>query len=116
LKKKINEVDSLGEKPRRGTRGLTIESLPYRIRVYSNNQVLIPASLVRKLNIQSIEKAIITIRVGGEEHSFTARLLKTKYTDSRQFTIPKELREKVSLVPGSDIEVVDIKPFEEPKT
>lgn len=102
----------MDEKPRRGTRGFKIESLPYRIKVYSNNQVLIPASLVRRLNLEKTLKAQITIRYGGQEYSFTARLLKTKYTDSRQFTIPKELREKTSLPPGSEIEVIEIKPVE----
>ncbi|MEZ0345012.1 MAG: AbrB/MazE/SpoVT family DNA-binding domain-containing protein [Infirmifilum sp.] len=99
----------MSERTRRGTRGLNIESLPYRIKVYSNNQVLIPASLVRKLNLQKAVKVEVKIRFGGAEHSFSVHLLKTKYTDSRQFTIPKELREKISLLPGSEIEVVEIR-------
>ncbi|UNQ72533.1 AbrB/MazE/SpoVT family DNA-binding domain-containing protein [Infirmifilum sp. NZ] len=96
---------------RRGVKGLGIESLPYRIKMYSNNQVLVPASLVRKLGLRDVVEAQVTIRYAGLEHTFTARLLKTKYTDSRQFTLPKELREKLSIPPGAEVEVVSIKPL-----
>ncbi len=100
----------MGER-RRGTRGLGIESLPYRVKMYSNNQVLVPASLVRKLGFQDVLEAQVTIRYAGLEYTFVTKLLKTKYTDSRQFTVPKELREKMQIPPGAEIEVVDIKPL-----
>ncbi|ABL77844.1 AbrB/MazE/SpoVT family DNA-binding domain-containing protein [Thermofilum pendens] len=95
---------------RRGARGLNITSLPYKVKVYSNNQVLVPAQLVRSLGIQDIEYAEITIRHASSTVSFVARLLKTRFTDSRQFTIPKEVREKIGVAPGMEIEVVEIKP------
>lgn len=97
---------------RRGTRGFSIESLPYRVKLYSNNQVLVPASLVRKLGLQTVTRVRVVIRYMGVEHTFTAKLLKTKYTDSRQFTVPKDLRERISLMPGSEIEVLNIEPLE----
>ncbi len=100
----------MGER-RRGTRGLGIESLPYRVKMYSNNQVLVPASLVRKLGFQDVLEAQVTIRYAGLEYTFVTKFLKTKYTDSRQFTVPKELREKMKIQPGAEIEVVDIKPL-----
>lgn len=82
------------------------------IRLYSNNQVLIPARLVRRLGIQNTRFAVVKIRFNGQEHAIQVRLLRTKYTDSRQFTIPKDVREKHKLKAGTMIEVVDIVPLE----
>jgi len=39
-------------------------SLPYKARVYINNQVLLPASLVRALDIGGIAYADVVIRYG----------------------------------------------------
>lgn len=97
---------------RRGARGLNIDSLPYSVRLYSNNQVLIPARLVRKLGLQDLKFAVVKVRINGNEHTLRVRLLRTKYTDSRQFTIPKELREKYKLTAGAVIDVVEIAPPE----
>lgn len=102
----------MGEGGRRGARGLNIDSLPYSIRLYSNNQVLIPARLVRKLGLQDLKFAVVKIRVEGNEHVLRVRLLRTRYTDSRQFTIPKELREKYKLKAGAIIDVIDVAPLE----
>jgi SpoVT / AbrB like domain. len=39
------------------------------------------------------------------------RLLRTRHTDSRQFTIPKEVREKYGIKPGDYIEILSITPL-----
>lgn len=93
-----------------GVRGLDIESLPYKIRVYLNNQVLIPARLVRRLGIGDYKYAKITLRFRGHTETIVAKLLRTRNTFSRQFTIPKDVREKLSIEPGSEIEILAIEP------
>ncbi|MCC6059292.1 MAG: AbrB/MazE/SpoVT family DNA-binding domain-containing protein [Thermofilum sp.] len=103
-----------GEKPRRGSRGLPIDALPYKVRIYSNNQVLVPARLVRKLGIQNLRYAVVRIRIQGSEYTLHVKLLRTKYTDSRQFTIPKEIREKHGLSANSEVEILEIRPPESP--
>ncbi|WP_069807103.1 AbrB/MazE/SpoVT family DNA-binding domain-containing protein [Vulcanisaeta thermophila] len=89
----------------------TVTSLPYRARVYVNNQVLIPASLVRALGLVRYWYADITIRYNGEvviiKH---ARLLRTRHTDARQFTIPRDVRERLGIRIFDEVEVLDIKP------
>lgn len=94
---------------RRGARGLSITTLPYKVKVYSNNQVLIPAQLVRALGIQTLEYAEIVLRRGDQSVTVFVRLLKTRFTDSRQFTIPKEVREKLGILPGMEVEIVKIR-------
>ncbi len=95
---------------RRGAKGYDISTLPYRVRVYVNNQVLIPAKLVRTLGISNWRYADIVIRYNEQLIIIkNARLLRTRHTDSRQFTIPKEIREKYGIKPGDEIEVVDIR-------
>lgn len=96
------------ERRRRGVKGLAIRSLPYEIQVYMNNQVLIPAQLVRSLGIQGASKARITFEYQGQTTTIEARLLRTKYTDSRQFTIPKDIRMKLGLKPGKNIRILEI--------
>ncbi len=98
---------------KRGMKGFNIEKLPYTIRVYSNYQVLIPARLVRKLNIQKYKFAKIKLRINNETIEINARLLRTRFTDSRQFTIPKEIRERFNIKPGDHVEILDIKPTSE---
>lgn len=82
--------------------------LPYEAYVYLNNQVLIPASLVRLLKLQEARSALITIEYEGVEFELRVKLLKTRRTDSRQFTIPREVREKYGITPGSRIKVKKI--------
>ncbi len=95
---------------RKGARGYNIDALPYRIRVYSNNQVLIPAKLVRALGIAGLKYADIVISFrGGQVLLRNVKLLRTRRTDSRQFTIPKEVREKLGIKPGDEIEVLEIR-------
>jgi len=95
---------------RRGAKGYDISSLPYRVKVYVNNQVLIPAKLVRTLGISNWRYADIVIR--HRDNIITirnARLLRTRHTDSRQFTIPKDVRDRYGIKPGDEIEVLEIR-------
>ena len=98
------------ERKRRGVKGFDISSLPYKIKMYMNNQILIPAKLVRALGIGDAERAKILIRYKSREVEIEAKLLKTRYTDSRQFTVPKSVREQLKLIPGEEIEVLSITP------
>ncbi len=95
---------------RRGAKGYDITSLPYKVKVYVNNQVLIPAKLVRTLGITSWRYADIVIRYKDQVITIkNARLLRTRHTDSRQFTIPKEIRDRYGIKPGDEIEVLEIR-------
>lgn len=85
--------------------GRNIAEAPYEAYVYLNNQVLIPASLVRSLKLQEAYSALVTLEYGGIEFTLKVKLLKTRRTDSRQFTIPREVREKYDILPGSRIKV-----------
>ncbi|MFB6469712.1 MAG: AbrB/MazE/SpoVT family DNA-binding domain-containing protein [Vulcanisaeta sp. AZ3] len=91
--------------------GLRIYKLPYRVRIYINNQVLIPASLVRTLNVANLRYATITFAHNGATITIEGiKLLRTRHTDSRQFTIPREVREAYGIEPRDEIEIIDIKP------
>ena len=97
---------------RHGAPGYRVTKLPYKVRVYLNNQVLIPASLVRVLGISGLKYAVITISYNGVPITIKGvKLLRTKHTDSRQFTIPREVREAYGIKPLDEIEILDIKPF-----
>ncbi len=97
---------------RRGAPGLRVTKLPYKVRVYLNNQVLIPASLVRILGIANLKYAVITFSYSNILITVKGvKLLRTKHTDSRQFTIPRDVREAYGIKPGDEIEIIDIKPF-----
>jgi len=93
---------------KRGSKGFNVISLPYETKIYTNNQVLLPARLVRKLRLKSITKARITIEYKGKIATFEARLISMRKTDSRQFTIPKDIREGLNLDPASTIKIVNI--------
>ena len=97
---------------RHGAPSYRVTKLPYKVRVYLNNQVLIPASLVRVLGISGLKYAVITISYNGVSITIKGvKLLRTKHTDSRQFTIPREVREAYGIKPLDEIEILDIKPF-----
>ena len=89
-----------------------IVDFPYEVKVYLNNQVLIPASLVRSLGIRSARIARVTLEYSGNEFTIEVKLLRTRRTDSRQFTIPKETREKYGILPGSIVKVKRIEVVE----
>jgi len=94
---------------RRGVRGFDITSLPYEARVYLNNQVLVPAQLVRSLGIQGATYAKVVMKIGNREVVLDkVKLLRTKHTDSRQFTIPKSIRDKFEVKPGDKIQILSI--------
>jgi len=95
---------------KRGLKGLPIESLPYRAKVYINGQVLIPARLVRKLKLEGCEYASVVLKFKGKSIKLAkVKLLRTRFTSSRQFTIPKRVREELKVLPESTIEIVDVK-------
>ncbi len=89
----------------------TVSGLPYRTRVYINNQVLLPASLVRALGIEGADYADVIIKYGDKVIEVrNAKLLRTRHTASRQFTIPREVREKYGVGPLDEVEIVQVKP------
>ena len=90
---------------------IEVKSLPYNIKVYINNQVLIPAMLVKALGIEEADYAYIRLRHGEEEVEVRVKLLKPKNAFSRQFTIPKSIREKLNIKPESEIEILSIEPL-----
>ncbi|RLE70496.1 MAG: AbrB/MazE/SpoVT family DNA-binding domain-containing protein [Thermoprotei archaeon] len=96
---------------RRGAPGFNIRSLPYEVKIYLNNQVLVPASLVRALGLREARRARVTLEYEGTEFSIDVKLLRTRYTDSRQFTIPREARERYGLKPGLTVKVKKIEPL-----
>jgi len=94
---------------KRGVKGYDVSELPYNVKVYVNNQVLIPAKLVRSLGIEGAKRARVTFEYEGAVETVEVNLLKTRYTSSRQFTIPKEVRAKLNLKPDDEIRIIDIK-------
>jgi AbrB family looped-hinge helix DNA binding protein len=87
-----------------------VTQLPYKVRVYINNQVLIPAKLVRALRIAGARYTDVVIKYGGDIIELRGvRLLRTRHTASRQFMIPKDVREKYGIKPGDEVEILDIK-------
>ncbi|WP_054853889.1 hypothetical protein [Vulcanisaeta distributa] len=93
------------------SRGLPINNLPYRARIYMNNQVLIPASLVRALGIERAKYADIVISFNGFVIELrNVLLLRTRHTVSRQFTIPRRVRELYGIRPMDQIEILQIRP------
>jgi bifunctional DNA-binding transcriptional regulator/antitoxin component of YhaV-PrlF toxin-antitoxin module len=90
---------------------LKVAKLPYRTRVYINNQVLVPACLVKSLGIEGVKYADITIGFNGFTITLEmVKLLRPKSTASRQFTIPKPIRERYGIRPLDEVVVLDIKP------
>ncbi|GGP20226.1 hypothetical protein GCM10007981_07440 [Thermocladium modestius] len=95
---------------RRGAPGFKVDGLPYGARVYINNQVLLPASLVRLLNMVHVRYVDMVVQHKGDKIELRGvKLLKTRHTDSRQFTIPKEIRDKFGIRPGDKIVIVEIR-------
>lgn len=91
---------------------LRVAKLPYKARVYINNQVLVPAYLVKTLGIENVRYADITIGFNGFTITLEkVKLLRPKSTASRQFTIPKSIRERYGVRPFDEVVVLDIKPI-----
>lgn len=94
-------------------RRIHIDGLPYRTRVYINNQVLIPSELVKLLGIERSLFANVVIRHEGRVISINGvKLLHNRRATSRQFTIPREVRETYGIKPLDEIEIVSIEPAE----
>ena len=89
----------------------TVNGLPYRTRVYLNNQVLLPASLIRALSIEGVRYADVIIRFNGKLIEIRdVKLLRNRRAVSRQFTIPREVREEYGVGPLDEVEIVQVKP------
>ena len=94
-----------------GRKGLPIETLPYAVKVYINNQVLVPAGIVRKLGLERTKYAYVVLEYNNQKIELTnVRLLGTRHTDSRQFTIPREVREKYGIKPLDTVIIHIIRP------
>ncbi|WP_054849230.1 hypothetical protein [Vulcanisaeta sp. JCM 14467] len=88
-----------------------VNGLPYKTKIYINNQVLLPAKLVRMLGIEWARYADITIRHNDRVITLSGvLLLRTRHTASRQFTIPGEVRDKYGIMPLDDVEILNIRP------
>ncbi len=96
---------------RRGVEGLNIVELPYEVKLYGNGQLLIPAKLVKALNIAESRYILVTIRSSRGEATFKAKLLKTRKTHSRQFTVPKQLRDELNIKGGDVVSVIRLVPL-----
>lgn len=95
---------------RRGAPGFKVDGLPYGAKVYVNNQVLLPASLVRLLNMAHVRYVDMVVEHGGRKIELRGvKLLKTRHTDSRQFTVPKEVRDKFNIRPGDELVIVEVR-------
>ena len=95
---------------RRRLERFNVTALPFTVRVYINNQVLLPASLVRTLGITHLRFADVELEYKGFIIELKGvRLLRTRHTDSRQFTIPRGVRELYGIGPGDIIKVLSIK-------
>ena len=87
--------------------------LPYDSKLYTNGQVLIPARLIRSLGIEGTTYAFLKIMHKGNEISLDrVKLLRTRHTASRQFTIPKDIRLQFDMKPGDTITLLEIRPLE----
>ena len=102
---------AFAEDIRVGRRGLPIDDLPYTIKVYINNQVLVPANLVRSLGLDKVKYVDVVMEYNGYKIEINnVRLLRTRHTSSRQFTIPREVREKFGIRPFDEVIIHMIMP------
>ncbi len=69
--------------------------------------------MVKALNIENATYASITIEYFGQKIMLErVKLLRTRNTASRQFTIPREVREKYGIKPLDEIKIESIIPIE----
>jgi hypothetical protein len=88
-----------------------VNGLPFKTKVYLNNQVLLPASLVRALGIEGAYYADVIIRFNGKLIEIRdVKLLRNRRAVSRQFTIPREVREEYGVGPLDEVEIVQVRP------
>ncbi|ADN51510.1 AbrB/MazE/SpoVT family DNA-binding domain-containing protein [Vulcanisaeta distributa] len=96
---------------RRKLERFNVTTLPFVVRVYINNQVLLPASLVRALGITHLRFADVELEYKGFVIELKGvKLLRTRHTDSRQFTIPRSVRELYGIGPGDVVKILTIRP------
>ena len=90
-----------------------MDGLPYEARVYLNNQVLVPAGVVRRLGIGDATHANVLISVNGTLYFLEGvRLLRSRFSGaSRWFTIPKPVRDKLGIRPFDTVRVLCIQPI-----
>ncbi|GAB6947448.1 hypothetical protein JCM16161A_15780 [Vulcanisaeta sp. JCM 16161] len=93
-------------------RGKEVNELPYWTRIYINGQVLLPAMLVRALGIEWARYADIVIRHNGRLIELRGvHLLRARRAASRQFTIPREVRDRFGIMPLDGVEIIDVRPL-----
>ncbi|GAB6945738.1 hypothetical protein [Vulcanisaeta sp. JCM 14467] len=96
---------------RRRLERFNVTTLPFVVRVYINNQVLLPASLIRALGITHLRFVDIELEYKGFVIELRGvRLLRSKHTDSRQFTILRSVRELYGIGPGDIVKILSVKP------
>ncbi|GAB6948175.1 hypothetical protein JCM16161A_23050 [Vulcanisaeta sp. JCM 16161] len=86
------------------------------VRVYINNQVLLPAGVVRCLGLGGVDFVDVVIEFDGwHVEARGVRLLKPARGRglSRQFTIPRHVREEFGIEPLSqiEIEIISVRPL-----
>ncbi|WP_229709794.1 AbrB/MazE/SpoVT family DNA-binding domain-containing protein [Vulcanisaeta souniana] len=90
---------------------MPINELPYTVKIYINNQVLIPANLIKALGLSKAKYADIVIEYNGQRIKLKdIKLLRTRHTDSRQFTIPREIRETYGIRSLDEVIIHEIIP------
>ncbi|MGC8543833.1 MAG: AbrB/MazE/SpoVT family DNA-binding domain-containing protein [Vulcanisaeta sp.] len=94
-------------------REIRVGGLPYRTRIYINSQVLLPSGLVKLLGIEKYLYADVVIRYEGKVIEIKGvKLLRNRRATSRQFTIPREIRETYGIKPLDEIEIIEVRPIE----
>ncbi|WP_243670348.1 AbrB/MazE/SpoVT family DNA-binding domain-containing protein [Vulcanisaeta sp. JCM 16161] len=86
--------------------------LPVASKVYVNNQVLVPARVVKCLGIKDVDYVDVVIKYGGEviELRGVKLLRSVKGGASRQFTIPRDIRERFGIQAFDTVEIISIRP------
>ena len=88
------------------------QCLPITSKVYINNQVPIPARVVKCLGIRDVDYVDVVIKYGDEviELKKVKLLRSVRGGASRQFTIPREVREKYGIQSLDFVEILSIRP------
>lgn len=85
-----------------------------------NNQVLIPARVVKCLGIKDVEYADVVIKYGNEVIELSGvKLLRSVRGGggaSRQFTIPRDVRERFGIQALDTVEVISVRPRAPPQS
>ena len=77
--------------------------------------MLVPANLVRSLGLDKVKYVDVVMEYNGYKIEINnVRLLRTRHTASRQFTIPREIREKFGIKPFDEVTIHMIVPRQTP--